>query len=83
MIALEVAVLERMIFDVDGEPLVGHVVGRASWHCPGREHAVHLEPEVVVQLTRGVLVDDEQMARDGRDRPHRLRGAYPPIAFAR
>src|SRR5262249_34229512 len=59
---LEVAVFERMVFDLDGESFVGHVVRRALRHGPRPQDALHLEPEVEVQLPRGVLVHDEEAA---------------------
>ena len=70
---LEVAVLERMILDFDGEALVGLVVRRPLRHRPRAEDAVHLQPQIEVEIPRGVLVDDERPAGNGRDRPDRLR----------
>ena len=61
MISLEVAVLERVVFDLDRESLVRHVVRRALWHRPRSQHAVHLQPQVEMEIPRGVLVDDEQI----------------------
>ena len=83
MIALEVAVLERVILDLHGEPLVGHVVRRTLRHGPRREHAVHLEAEVEVQLAGGVLVDDEQPAGDGRHRSRPARASVSGDRLAR
>jgi hypothetical protein len=60
--ALEVAVLQRMILDVHGEPLVGRVERRSLGHGPGHEHAVELEAEIVVQMARGMLVNHEELA---------------------
>ena len=57
--ALEVVVFDRMILDVDGEPLVARHEARAARHRPAHHHAVELEPQVVVQPRRGVLLDDE------------------------
>ncbi len=48
-----------MIFDVCREPLVPRVVTRPLGHGPRQHHAVELNPEVVVQSRRPVLLDDE------------------------
>ncbi len=59
---LEVRVLDGVVLDVDREPLVGRVRRRALRHGPGLQHAVVLEPEVVVRAPRRVLLDDEPRA---------------------
>jgi hypothetical protein len=69
---LEVAVLERVVLDLHGEPLVVHVVRRPLGHGPRPQHAVHLDPQIPVQLPSGVLVHDEEPSRHGRDGPDRL-----------
>src|SRR6266542_738027 len=61
---LEVRVLDRMVLDLDGHPLVGWVVGRALRHRPAPERAVELETEVPVEPPRGVLLHDEQPRRE-------------------
>src|SRR5207247_7009893 len=58
--ALEGAVLERMILDVHGEALVGGIEAGTLGHRPALEDAFELEPEVVVQPARRVLLDDEK-----------------------
>ena len=70
---LEVAVLDRMVLDAHGEALVDHVVRRALRHRPRFEHAVHLHSQVEVEMTRRVLVHDEEPPRDDRDGADRLR----------
>ena len=65
--SLEIAVIERMVFHLDGEALVGGIVGGAASHGPGLENAVELEPQVVVQAPRRVLLYDEAQAFRGRD----------------
>ncbi len=57
--ALEAAVLERMVLDVQREPPLARVEARALGHGPGEQHAVQFEAEIVVQGTRGMLLDDE------------------------
>ena len=47
--AFEVAVIERMILHLDGEPLFTRDEGGALGHRPGLEDAVELQPQVVVQ----------------------------------
>ena len=57
--ALEACVFEGMIFDVHGEPRFPQFRRRTFRHCPGTEHALHLQPPVVVQVTGLVLLNDE------------------------
>ena len=64
--AFEIAVLERVILDFDGEPLVGGIGGWPLRHCPRPEDAIHLEAQIPVQTRRVVHVDDEQPTRFGR-----------------
>ncbi len=58
--ALERAVVERMVLDLDREALVAVLQRRPLRHRPGLEHAVELEAEVVMQAARRVLLDHEQ-----------------------
>ena len=46
---LEVAVVERMVFDLDRQALVGRIERGPARHRPGLEHAVEFQPQVVVQ----------------------------------
>jgi hypothetical protein len=57
--ALEVSVRDRVILDVHGEPLHLGVEARPLRDRPAQQHAVELEPEVVVQSGSGVLLDHE------------------------
>src|SRR5579872_5082741 len=57
--ALEVAVRERVVLDLDSEALLPRVSRRALGHGPRAQHSVHLQAEVVMQGRRGVLLDDE------------------------
>ena len=61
-LALEPEVLERMILGADGQSVLLRVLGDALRERPGRQGAVALEPQVPVQATRVVLVDDEAVA---------------------
>src|SRR5262249_10279377 len=70
--SLEVAVLERVIFDSDRESLVVLIVARTAGDGPRSEHTVHLEAEIVMKLSGRVLVHDEESSRHGRHGADRL-----------
>ena len=55
----EVAVLERMVLDLDGEPLLRRVERRPLRHRPATQRTIQLEAEVVVQAGGGVALDEE------------------------
>ena len=57
--ALEVGVLQRVVLDVHSELAGGGVERRAAGNGPAGQHAVDLEPEVVVQPAGAVALDDE------------------------
>ena len=68
-LALEVRVVERMVFDVHREmPLAGRE-RHALRDGPAREHAVAFEPQVVVQSAGRVPLDDEPLLRRGSALP--------------
>ena len=67
--ALEVEVLERVVLDVERRPPDRRVEGRTLRHRPADQHAVDLEPEVVVQPAGPVPLHHEP-ARPAR-RPGR------------
>jgi hypothetical protein len=48
-----------MVFDVHGETLLVRTYRRPLGHGPALQHAVDLEPQIVVEPPRRVLVDDE------------------------
>ena len=58
----EAAVLKRMILDVDGQALLADNEARSLRNGPALEHAIHLEPEVVMQAPRRVFLNDEAVA---------------------
>src|SRR2546427_9673019 len=60
---LEIAVLERVVFDVAREPLVRPVGRGALGDRPGPEHAIHLETQIPVEPPGGVHMDHEEAAR--------------------
>jgi len=66
--ALERGVVVGVVLGHDREALVHGVERRAAGNGPGLEHAVALQPEIVVQLARRVLLDHEKeqsLARGG------------------
>ena len=72
--ALEVEVLDRVVLDVDRHPPDGRVERGALGHGPGHEHALDLQPEVVVEPGRPMALDDEAPGRAGDGGGRRLRG---------
>ena len=67
--ALEAAVIERVVLDMDGKPLLAGDEARTLGDRPALEHAVELEAEIVMEAARGVLLDDEAVAGAGARRP--------------
>ena len=59
--AFEAAVFHGVVFDLDGEALVGDDIAGALGDGPAFEDAVPAEAEVVVKVGGGVLLDDEGM----------------------
>ena len=70
---LEVAVLERVVLDFHCQPLVVHVVRRTLGYRPRSQNAVHLQPQIEMEIAGSVLVHDEKISRGARDRAERLR----------
>ena len=64
--AFEAAVVEGMILHLYGEAAVFGVQARFLRHCPAFQHAVVLEPEVVVQPRRVVPLHDVLQAAPAR-----------------
>src|SRR5271156_2712123 len=63
--ALEVAVFQRMVLDGDGKMLVGGIHRRAFRNRPRAQDAFHLESKIVVEASRGMLLNDESGASGG------------------
>src|ERR1700704_3817814 len=57
--ALEFVVLDRVILDLDREALLARNKARAAGDGPALHDAVELEPKVVMQPARGMLLNDE------------------------
>ena len=74
--AFERAVVERMVLDFDREPLLAGDEARAARHRPALQHAVELQPKIVMEPPRVVLLHDEAVAAPGLrgDLRPRLRG---------
>ena len=56
--ALEVTVVERVVFHFDGQALVGRIEGRSLGDRPGLEDSVGLEPQIVMKASGVMLLDD-------------------------
>src|SRR5262245_37149633 len=81
-LAFERRIFERMILGPYGEPAVLRIVARLLRHRPALQHAVVLEPEVIVQPRRVVPLDDElQLAAGPAPRAARL-GRSTKVALA-
>src|SRR5216684_601008 len=58
---LEVGVVQRMIFNVHRQPLVGGALGRALWPGPGLQRPIDRQPEIVMQPRCLVLLNHERV----------------------
>src|SRR5260370_5660823 len=59
---LEVSVVQRMIFRLDRQPLVGVALGRSLGHGPRLQRPIDRQPEIVVQPRCPVLLNHEGVA---------------------
>ena len=78
---LEVGVIDGMVLDLDGQPLVRRVQRGPHGDGPGAQDAAQLDTEVVVQASGSVLLD----AEEARARPLgcvRRRSALRPTGLA-
>ncbi|MGY4356834.1 hypothetical protein ACVW0J_003327 [Bradyrhizobium sp. i1.7.7] len=66
--AFEIAIVERMVLDLDRQPLVMRIERGSLGDRPRLEHAVELEPQIIVQSRRIVLLDHEAPLRRWRHR---------------
>ena len=75
-IAFEFRVRDRVVFDFDGEALVGRIERRSLGHGPAAQRAFPFEAKVPVQAPRGVLLhhEDELLAASGFRLVRRLGG---------
>ncbi|CAH0297134.1 hypothetical protein SRABI26_04415 [Arthrobacter sp. Bi26] len=58
-VTFEVGVVHRVVFGLDREVVLGLAGRDALGQCPGHQHPVAFEPEVVVKPPGVVLLDDE------------------------
>ena len=65
--ALEVAVVERVVLDLDGQPAVRGIGGWSPRHRPRLQYAIDFQTQIVVQAGGGVFVnyEDRSFARLG------------------
>src|SRR4051812_1813783 len=69
----ECVVFDRVVLDVNGQALLSRHQARAFGNRPAFHHAIELEPEVVMQPPRRMLLNDEAVALPPRRMPARLR----------
>src|SRR5690606_33808683 len=60
--ALKRRVIDRVVLDVDGEPLLVRIQARAARNRPAPQHAGMFKAQIVVQSCRRMFVDDEYAA---------------------
>src|SRR5664279_2873515 len=65
----EIAIVQRMVLDLDRKTLVVRIERGTTRHGPGLEDTVEFEAQVVVQARRGVALDDEALLRGSRRLP--------------
>ncbi len=58
----EVAVVQRMVLDLDSQALVVRIERRSFGHRPGLEDAIEFEPQIIMQPRRVVFLNDEAPA---------------------
>ncbi len=61
-VALEAGIVERMVLDMDGNALFRGIVAGAFRHRPAEQHPIEFQPEVVVQSSCPMLLDNEAQA---------------------
>ena len=80
--AFEIAIVEWVILDLDGQALVVRIERGSARYRPGLEHAIEFEPEIVMQPRRIVALDDEAQPLPLRDSRFAGRlGGQAEVAF--
>ena len=79
-LSLELAIFKWMILHVDRQPLHARIQRRPLRHRPGLQHAVHFQPQVVMQ-TRCRMFLNHEHARTCGPFPARGLGSHLEIAF--
>src|SRR5262249_55577947 len=79
---LEAVVFDRMILHLHREPLDRRIHAGTFGHGPALHHAVDLEPEIEMQMTRVMLLNDiRESPLSSGSSPLRLRG-FREVALA-
>src|SRR6516225_7808498 len=81
---LKPAIIERVVLDLDGEPLLAGIEARAFWHRPALQHTIELETKIEMQASRLVFLNDKSERRRGllaRRRFTRRLRCLPEIAL--
>src|SRR5205807_9897879 len=55
--SLKAFIIDRMIFDFDGEMFFAFLPRQTLWQCPRFQNALHLEAKIVMQAARGVFLN--------------------------
>src|SRR5204863_7219798 len=79
--ALEAAVGDRVVLDVDRHALDRGIQAGTLGHGPALQRSVELEAEVVVQPRSRMLLDDEREALARRRHLAFRLGRHPEVAF--
>ena len=67
--AFEIAIVQRVILDLDSEAFIGGIERGAARYGPGFEDTVQLQAQVVMQSPRSVFLDDKAPPRGRRQPP--------------
>ena len=67
--AFELAVIDRVVFGLHGQALLGRIERGALGNGPGPEYTLHLEAEIVVKASCPMFLNDETLARGLLDLP--------------
>jgi hypothetical protein len=78
--ALELVVVDRMVLDLDREALLGWIKAGPAGYRPALHDPVELEPQIIMETARRMLLDHITMAGLPRPLPARL-GRDPEIAL--
>src|SRR5262249_32931701 len=78
--AFEAVVFDRVILDLHRQPFFAWNEAGPARHRPALHDAVELEPQVVMQPRRRVLLDNEMATLDARLAPARL-GRHAELPF--
>src|SRR5690606_1859942 len=60
--AFKVAIVERVVLDMDSQPLFGRNKARTTGDCPACKHPIDLQPQIIVQPPGCMFLNDETVA---------------------